>query len=228
MKSRKILISDIHGCAKTFQKLLDTLALKPVDELYLLGDYVDRGPDSKGVLDLIMELQKEPFFKTALMGNHEALLVSDHFAETVKGWHDMADTELLESFGIAKLKEIPKQYIDYCDELPYFYEDDEMVLVHAGINFNSIPPLLDKNSLIWIRDWYKDLDRSWLGDRIIVHGHSPRTQFEILEQFEQLEQLPVLNIDCGACFAESKEHGLGYLCAFDITNRELIFEENCE
>ena len=50
-------IGDIHGGSKTFRALLDTLNLKHNDRLYLLGDYVDRGNDSKGVLDLILQLQ---------------------------------------------------------------------------------------------------------------------------------------------------------------------------
>ena len=225
---RKILISDIHGCARTFERLLNKLALKNEDHLFLLGDYIDRGPDSKGVLDLVEALKGKPYFKTALMGNHEALLISDHHAETVKGWHDMGDQELLDSFGIPNLKELPHKYIEQCNALPFYYEDDEMVLVHAGINFKSIPPLLDSKSLMWIRDWYQDLDRAWLGNRLIVHGHTPRTRYEIEAQFAELDKLPILNIDCGCCFVEGKAHGLGYLCAFDFTNRKLIFEENCE
>ena len=50
---RQIAVSDIHGCLKTFDNLLDKLALTQLDELFILGDYVDRGPDSKGVIDRI-------------------------------------------------------------------------------------------------------------------------------------------------------------------------------
>ena len=56
--ARRLAISDIHGCAETLRTLLgDRLQVQPSDEVYLLGDYLDRGPDSKGVLDLILAYQ---------------------------------------------------------------------------------------------------------------------------------------------------------------------------
>lgn len=55
---RKFTISDIHGCAKTFKALLNRISFSKEDELYLLGDYIDRGPDSRGVIDHIWHLQK--------------------------------------------------------------------------------------------------------------------------------------------------------------------------
>ena len=67
----RFAISDIHGCAKTFEALLDRIALSTQGELYLLGDYLDRGPDSKGVLDLIFRLQREGYAVHCLRGNHE-------------------------------------------------------------------------------------------------------------------------------------------------------------
>ena len=65
--TRKIAISDIHGCNKTFQKLLfETLNLQKNDQLYLLGDYIDRGPDSKGVLDTIQNLITNGYYVRCL------------------------------------------------------------------------------------------------------------------------------------------------------------------
>ncbi|MCC6412552.1 MAG: metallophosphoesterase, partial [Saprospiraceae bacterium] len=58
---KKYAISDIHGCNKTFLALLENLDFSKADELYLLGDYVDRGPDSKGVFDTIFRLQSEGY-----------------------------------------------------------------------------------------------------------------------------------------------------------------------
>ena len=68
---RRFAISDIHGCARTFEALLDRIAFTSQDELYLLGDYIDRGGDSKGVLDLIFRFQKEGYAVQCLLGNHE-------------------------------------------------------------------------------------------------------------------------------------------------------------
>jgi serine/threonine protein phosphatase 1 len=50
MGNRTFVVGDVHGCSKTFNRLLDVIGLEPTDTLYLLGDYIDRGPDSRGVI----------------------------------------------------------------------------------------------------------------------------------------------------------------------------------
>src|SRR5512138_1630338 len=79
---RKWVIPDLHGCIKTLQGLVEEI-IKPTryDELYFLGDYIDRGPHSRGVLDYIRRLQQDEFTVTALKGNHEDLLVELYDAE---------------------------------------------------------------------------------------------------------------------------------------------------
>jgi len=226
---RKILISDIHGCLATFQRLLNQIEFdSEKDNLYLLGDFIDRGPDSKGVIDEIMRMKEEGYNIFLLRGNHEQMLLSDHHAETVKGWHDMADEEFKQSFGIKNLTELPQAYIDFCNSLPYYILDESFVAVHAGINFSPENPLEHPKYLMWIRDWYSNIDYDWLGDRKIIHGHTPQTRQEIEEQFKYFDEKQVLNIDCGAFLSKSKIHGLGHLCAFDISNKKLYFQENVE
>jgi len=80
--SRLFAIGDIHGCFKPFYELVvDTIALKKDDRLILLGDYIDRGPQSKEVIDFIMDLKEAGFSVTPLMGNHEAMLL-ESYADT--------------------------------------------------------------------------------------------------------------------------------------------------
>ena len=73
----KYAISDIHGCIATFKTLLDKIKFSKEDELYLLGDYIDRGPDSKGVIDHIWYLQKSGYQVHCLRGNHENMLLQE-------------------------------------------------------------------------------------------------------------------------------------------------------
>ena len=68
-------IGDIHGGAKTFCALLEKIYLQREDRVYLLGDYVDRGPNSRGVLDIILKLKEAGFGIFALRGNHEDMLI---------------------------------------------------------------------------------------------------------------------------------------------------------
>ncbi|WP_020535299.1 metallophosphoesterase family protein [Lewinella cohaerens] len=225
---RKIFISDIHGCLNTLNELLEQLSLKKGDHLILLGDYIDRGPHSKGVIDRVIKLGSAEFTLTTLRGNHEQMLIHDYLSETVKGWKDMADEVLKMSFGIERLEQLSRSYFDFCNELPFYHEEDDFIAVHAGLDFSNENPFHSKENLIWIRDWYKNIDYQWLGQRVIIHGHTPQTRNEIEKQLEELDEKQVLNIDGGAFLAQQKENGLGHLCAFDWTNRKLYFQENIE
>tara|TARA_R110002124_G_scaffold149259_5_gene315366 strand:- start:13310 stop:14065 length:756 start_codon:yes stop_codon:yes gene_type:complete len=224
--SRKLIIGDIHGCLTTFEALLDTMNFSKSDKLYLVGDYIDRGPDSKGVIDKIMELKDENYNVVAIRGNHEQMLIDDYEAETLKGWYSNADEQLLNSFGIRNLREFPDEYLQFCKKLPLYYMEDEFILVHAGINFNRENPLENKKDLLWVRNWYHSIDKDWLGDRIIIHGHTMIPKSDIEEQFANLEVNQYLDIDCGAVV--SRDPLLGYLCCFDLTNEKLHFQENME
>jgi serine/threonine protein phosphatase 1 len=72
---KKFAISDIHGCNRTFNEVLQKTGLNKDDQLFLLGDYIDRGPDSKGVIDTIFNLQNEGYQVHCLRGNHEQMLM---------------------------------------------------------------------------------------------------------------------------------------------------------
>ncbi|MCK5774959.1 MAG: serine/threonine protein phosphatase, partial [Bacteroidales bacterium] len=78
MNQKRWVIPDIHGYAKTLKSLLAQIRPAKEDHLIFLGDYIDRGPDSKGVIDEIMRLQNEGHRVTALMGNHESFLLSNY------------------------------------------------------------------------------------------------------------------------------------------------------
>jgi serine/threonine protein phosphatase 1 len=238
---RKIAISDIHGCLDTFKALLDQVGLSKSDALFLLGDFVDRGPASKGVFDYIMHLREEGYQVRCLMGNHEDMMVRSmsNFDE-LEMWLLNGGNPTLESFGVSYVEDIPAPYIDFINQMEYYIEVDDYLLVHAGINFvppNSkssqgnflfriFDPLQDKKSLLWIRDWHRDIDRDWLGNRTIVHGHTPLIRQEIVQMHKDLEKNQVLDIDNGG-FATFQD-GMGHLCAFDMTNRELYFQKNIE
>ena len=75
MSGRTIAMGDIHGCCTALVGLLDVIDLQPADELVLLGDYVDRGPDSRGVLDLLIDVSQR-YSVVALLGNHETMMLA--------------------------------------------------------------------------------------------------------------------------------------------------------
>ena len=75
---RRWAIPDIHGCAKTFAALIEQLKPKPEDQIFLLGDYINRGPDSVGVIDFLLKMREEGFHVYTLRGNHEDMLLDSH------------------------------------------------------------------------------------------------------------------------------------------------------
>ncbi len=223
----RYVISDIHGCAQTFRLLLwDQLKLQKTDELFLLGDYIDRGPDSKGVLDQIMDLRHDGYRVYCLKGNHEDMLLNS--------MHDPAYLELflynggkatLESFGgLLYPDDIPNTYLDFLEGLPTYIALDSAYLVHAGFNFNNPDPLSEPHDHMWIRNWYDQVDKEWLGDRKIIHGHTPVVR-EVIETAVDT-RAPFIDIDNG-CFLKNMP-GRGYLCALEMNHYQLYFQPNSD
>ncbi len=194
-------ISDIHGCIKTFNSLLDKIALTKNDTLFLLGDYIDRGNNSKDVIDKILNLKTEGFDVQCLLGNHEWLLLNAAYERGYKdNWLSRnGGIATLESYGIIAedyLNYIPESHLHFFKSLQYFIELDDYYLVHAGFNFKDEDPFGDYHSMIWIRDWYKHIKISLLGDKKIVHGHTPRSIVSLREDVASGKKVE-FDIDCG-------------------------------
>ncbi len=220
---RRFAISDIHGCLKTFKALLKKIELKKEDDLFLLGDYIDRGKDSKGVIDLIRNLKEEGYRIHCLRGNHEQMMLDSRiYSGKEPFWLRNGGTDTISSFPN---NFVSQDYFNWISTLPYYFEMHDYLLVHAGFNFKYRKPLEDRDAMIWIRNWYDELDKEWLNNRIIIHGHTPTRRPVLEERLENLSEVPVVNIDCG-CFYEKE--GLGFLAAFDLYNQTYIFQKNVE
>ncbi len=223
----RFAISDIHGCARTFGALLNKINLSKEDELYLLGDFVDRGPDSKGVIDKIIQLQNLGFNIQCTRGNHEEMLLEalEASMRAERLWWANGGMETLHSFHVTTTKDLPEAYLDWFRSLDDYVLLDDYILVHAGLNFKAVSPLEDHTAMYWIRGWYQDIDRQWLGDRVIVHGHTPISETRIRTFVEEVDQLPVIDIDNGCVY---QRPGHYKLCALNLDTRELVFQKNIE
>lgn len=219
---KQYIISDIHGCCKTFKSLLKKIKFSKKDELYLLGDYIDRGKDSKGVIDHIWKLQINGFKVHCLKGNHEELMINAFKDEQSQlTWISNGGLETAKSFDML-CGNIPHKYLDWMENLPTYLVVDKFILVHAGLNFQISDPLSDDNSLIWIRNWYDQIDYDWLGDRYIIHGHSAFTKDQILNLHSAFTNKRVLNIDAGCVFGARR---MGYLVCYELKSGKIIFEK---
>ncbi len=222
-EGRRFAISDIHGCLRTFKKLLKKIDLKKEDDLFLLGDFIDRGKDSKGVIDHVWDLKEEGYRVHCLRGNHEQMMLNSKIYKSEEPfWLRHGGTDTVKSFPNHS---VSRDYFDWITTLPYYFETEGYLLVHAGFNFKYNKPLDDRDAMIWIRGWYDDLDREWLNNRVIIHGHTPTKRPVLEERLDNIEEVPIVNVDCGCYY---NREGLGFLAAFDLDNQTYIFQKNVE
>ena len=227
----RFAITDIHGCLNTFQALLDKIAFSRKDQLFLLGDFIDRGPDSKGVIDYILHLQQMGYQVQCLRGNHDQMLIDarDH-DDSHAFWLINGGKATLKSFAVRHASEIPDLYFDFLMGLDYYLEVENYILVHAGLDFRGEDPLSNYHGMLWARDWYAHVDYNWLGDRIILHGHTPMFRDEVEQLHKRLGDQQFLGIDNGCVYSDEtySRLGLGSLCAFNLDDHSLTFVENTE
>jgi len=219
---RIFAIGDIHGCNKTFQKLLlDKIRIQKSDKIYCMGDYIDRGSDSKGVIDFILKLRKKGYHIHTLRGNHEQLMMESIQSEDkLKHWLKNGGQETLNSFGISSYNELKPVYKNFFNRTKFFFKSGKFIFVHAGLNFQIQNPLVDKQAMLWIRNF--PVDKQKLGNKILVHGHTPKSLDFILNQ----QGNSAINID-GGCVYKDKE-GLGNLIALNISEGKLIAARNID
>ena len=229
---KRWIIPDIHGCMKTLQALFDYY-IRPSkdDELFFLGDYIDRGPDSKGVLDFIMRLEDEGFKVVALKGNHEESCVQacreEHNVKSFLGlrgrnfakaaWKQYGGKETMKSFGLTDLRDMPEKYLTWMDGLPSHHMLDNFLLVHAGLNFGENDPLLDEHAMLWVRDFKVDRDK--IGGRTLIHGHVSISLETIFMLRDRHRELGYIDLDNGV-YMTGRE-GFGSLVALELNSMEL-------
>jgi len=223
---KRWVISDIHGCYLTFRRLVEeVIKLKKTDWLFLLGDYVDRGPSTKAVLDYILELMDQGYTLFPLRGNHEDDLL-DYSRGVVRFllWqlnrHNYPD--------ILADGKIMDRYQKFLESLPYYYELHDYYLVHAGFNFKSDKPFEDKKGMLWTRYFNPPPDR--LNGKRIIHGHDP-IDLDIIEEHIS-KKYPTIPLDNGAVYGGKHKiydtTKLGRLCAFDMDKERLYTQKNID
>ncbi len=232
------VIPDIHGCAKTLRALIEDL-IKPSkhDWLYFLGDYIDRGPSSKEVIDYLIYLKKEDYNIRTLMGNHEEYLLKAYDEElklksvlgirqknrTKKEWVFHGGKETLENFKITDLRSFPAEYLDWMRLLEYYIKLDQFILVHAGLNFKIENPFEDKNSMLWIRDY--DIIPEKIRHKRIIHGHVP-VNLEFIDLSIKNKSYHFIDLDNG-CYMTKRE-GFGNLVALELNSMEYKVQYNLD
>ncbi len=219
-EGRRYAIPDIHGCLDTFLALLTQIDLRKADQLFLLGDYIDRGPNSKGVLDHILKLQEFGFQVFALRGNHEQSLIDAIIKEeneTLLWYKDDWIIQLCDDGH-----RINRKYKDFLQGLPYYLELPDYYLAHAGFNFSKPEFLTAYADMLWIRN--APIDDEKLGNKRLIHGHTPTPLKKIKTMIDSKKSIC---LDNGAVFRDmSSEYG--HLLCLDLDSLELTLQKNID
>jgi serine/threonine protein phosphatase 1 len=216
---RTFAISDIHGNNELFRKALKAIGLKKVDKLIILGDLIDRGPDSKGVLDTIILLLENGFNLDCLIGNHEQMFLDAKLnTNNLNQWLINGGDKTLSSFLTGSIEKIPSKYYNLINGFKYFFEHENCIFVHAALNMKIEDPFSDIDTILWERNPIEYVDEIWLGHRKLIHGHNPQSQKEILRAIENNEK--VICIDNGAYMSKS---GYGSVCVMQLETLNVRF-----
>ncbi|WP_319550423.1 metallophosphoesterase family protein [Desulfogranum marinum] len=171
---RTVVIGDIHGCLDSLNNLLD-LVLPNADTLIFLGDYVDRGPDSYGVVERLLALQADHPRLITLKGNHDFMFQQYFDGKESSLFLRVGGKETLTSYGIppeasAALASIPAAHTHFFRELPLFFENQHAIYVHAGLEPECHLSLQSPQWCLWARE--KFLNSSFQLGKPIIFGHT--------------------------------------------------------
>jgi serine/threonine protein phosphatase 1 len=185
---RLLAIGDIHGYLDKLDALLDTLQPTSNDKFIFIGDYIDRGPNSRGVIERLLAFHKQ-FPKTIfLRGNHEQMLLD---------WQNLGNADdreifmrnggqaTMDSYG-GSLKQIPVEHLDFINATQLLHletivvddglnnedREQDFLFVHAGVNPERQLNEQSPHDLLWIREAFIRTTRPY-GNSIVVHGHTP-------------------------------------------------------
>jgi serine/threonine protein phosphatase 1 len=169
---RTLAIGDIHGHCAALETLLDFVKPVKEDTVITLGDYVNRGPDSKGVIETLLALQKKVNL-ISLMGNHEnmTLQAAENWG-AFEAWRDCGGNATLRSYGIDAMDEFPEAHLEFMRSCLRYHEMEKHIFLHA--NFDPSLPMEEQfdADLLW-HHMLKAPGRHISG-KVIICGHTPQ------------------------------------------------------
>jgi serine/threonine protein phosphatase 1 len=173
---RTIAIGDIHGCSRALDGLIEEIKPTEQDRLVFLGDYVDRGPDSRGVIERLLDLRKR-CVTICLLGNHEIIFRSVLGGFPAETWLAIGGQETLASYG-GKLQQVPTTHLEFMYSLLPYFETDRDVFLHA--NYDASLPLSEQTEqmLFWEHLGAKFPAPHCSGKHVFL-GHTPQANFEV-------------------------------------------------
>jgi serine/threonine protein phosphatase 1 len=176
---RLFIIGDIHGCLDPLRRMMDMIDWRPEEDgLIFLGDYIDRGLDSKGVVDYIIEISNSSPLVQCLMGNHENILLDFLSTGDPRLLLLNGGITTLESYQVEERGEeealIPPEHVAFFEDLFLYIELDDYYVVHAGFRPGVEIEKQATEDLIWIREPFIFSDHDF--GKKVIFGHTPLSE----------------------------------------------------
>ena len=198
--NRTYVIGDIHGCSDLLSELLEKI--KPLaqdDTVIFIGDYIDRGPDSKGVIDIVLKLRAEHHRVITLMGNHEFMLLGAIKGDGQNEFLKMGGDATLKSYDIPPesinelAARLPRNHLVFLDDLLPYWEDEDHIYVHAGLQPGVHLTQQSPDWLFWSREAF--IHSTYDFGKKVIYGHTPYDTPKIDEN--------KIGIDTGAVYGNT-------------------------
>jgi serine/threonine protein phosphatase 1 len=192
-------IGDIHGCLFKLEKLISLLGNtidRDNDTLLFIGDYIDRGPDPKGVVDFVLDLREKFARSVFLLGNHEDMFLNyingreEGYMFFMNGGDATAASYGSKAPGERGKITVPEDHMEFFTTLLPYYETENYIFVHAGLRPGISLAEQAAEDLIWIR--YEFIRSSYDFGKTVVFGHTPL--------LEPLIERNKIGIDTGAVY----------------------------
>ncbi|MEO3704421.1 metallophosphoesterase family protein [Trichormus azollae] len=214
---RRIIIGDVHGYYQGLMNLFDKIAPSSADQVYFLGDLIDRGPQSAQVVDFVKQNNY-----SCLLGNHEQMLLSvfsnrSYSNQAVQAWLYSGGQATITSYQAAQ---IPQEHIDWFLTLPTFIDLGDYWLTHAGVNPRKSVSEQTAEELCWIREEFHSMEEPYFANKLIIVGHTITFTLPGVIPGQLALGQGWLDIDTGAYHPRS-----GWLTGLDITNN-LVYQVN--
>lgn len=196
---RLYAVGDIHGCLTHIKRLIDQVPFEPEDTIVFIGDYIDRGQDSRGTVELLLRFRQGHPGSVFLRGNHEDMFEDYLFHQNryQPGVYLMNGGDAtLEAYGLdpwrpARPEDFPSEHLEFLRKAQFLHQQDGFLFVHAGLRPDIALEAQDRMDLLWIREEFFTREHPF--GVTVVFGHTPLRRI--------FKNLPfAIGIDTGAVF----------------------------
>ncbi|MBW4607006.1 MAG: serine/threonine protein phosphatase [Hassallia sp. WJT32-NPBG1] len=214
---RRVVIGDVHGHYDALIVLLQAIAPDSNDQVYFLGDLIDRGPKSCQVVNFVKQNRYH-----CLLGNHEQMLLNiltNRYItpQIMQAWLGSGGKATVASYQEAI---IPHDHLEWLLSLPTYLDLGDIWLSHAGVDPSISLAKQTADQLCWVRDAFHRMEKPYFPDKLIIVGHTMTFTLPGVVPGKLAQGPGWLNIDTGACHQRS-----GWLTGLDITNN-LVYQVN--